>query len=242
MRSLPAIFLTLIVTLPLSSHAQDYNTLLDIPQGATLVNLSATERNEVEQDLLIATLRFEAEDPDPKVVQDKINSMMKKAVDAAKKVKSIKVSTQQYSVYEFDRTRGKSTRRDMAWRGQQGLQIKGKVADELLKLSGELQKMGLAMNDLSYTISPELLENTRNAMLEAAIAKLKTKAERTAKALSKTKSEFLQINVDSGGNYSPMRHNRSAGTNMLKMEMAAPVAEPGESQITLTVSAQALLR
>ncbi len=222
--------------------AQDYKTLLDIPSGSTLVNLSATESVEVEQDMLIANLRFEAENIDPRAVQSEVNSMMKKALDLAVSVSSVKASTQQYYVHEYDRSRGQGARRDIVWRAQQGLMLKGKKADDLLKLAGDLQDIGLKMNGLNYMVSPELLEETRNGLLEDALEKLRVKADRTAKALGKTKTEFLQINVDTGGYYQPpMMRTMAMADGAMEKGMAAPVAAPGESQITLTVSTQALL-
>jgi predicted secreted protein len=226
------------------ANAQDYKTLLDIPEGATLISLSANERVEIEQDLLIANLRVEKEDADAKKVQDEINAIMTKALEEAKSVKSVKVSTQQYHVYQYDRNPGDSPRRNMVWRGQQGLEIKGKTADELLALVGKLQESGLTISGLSYTVSPELLEETRENLLEDALKKLQSKAERTAKALGKSTVDMLQINVDIGGYYpAPMMARAVAMDSMsAKAEMSAPVAAPGESEVNLTVSANVLLK
>ena len=224
------------------AQAQDLNTLLDIPKGATLINLSATERVEVEQDLLIVNLRYQAENKDATAVQDEVNSKMQAALDAAQKVRNVKIKTQQYYVHEYDRSRGKSSRKDMVWRAQQGLQIKGKKADDLLELAGKLQEMGLIMNGLNYAVSPELLEETRNNLLEDALGKLRTKAERTSAALGKKSTEFLQINVDTNSGYQPRMHRAMAmDVSMAKAEMSTPVAEPGESQNSLPVRANALL-
>jgi len=242
---LPYFTALLLIALPLTAQAQDYKTLLDIPEGATLVNLSATESIEIEQDLLIATLQYQAEDKDAKIVQNEVNSAMQKALDEAQKVDSIKVTTQQYYVHQFDANPSRdAARRNMMWRGQQSLQIKGMAADDLLELAGELQDLGLTMNGLSYNVSPELLEKTRNGLLEVALGKLTEKANRTAKAIGKDDVEFLQINVDMGGNdYNPrVMRSMAMDAPMAKMEMAAPVAAPGESTMNLTVSAQALLR
>ena len=236
-------FFIITLSIPTFSYAQDYKTLLDIPEGATLVNLSANERVEIEQDLLTADFQYQEEDADAAQVQDTINKAMSKALAEAEKVSSVKASTQSYYVHQYDRSRGDGARRDMIWRGQQGLQIKGKKADELLELSGELQKMGLAMNGLSYSVSPDLLEETREALLEDAIEKLTAKAERTAKALGKSSVEILQINVDTGGEFHPpMMRAMAMDAGMAKMEMAAPVAAPGESQVMLNVSAQVLIK
>lgn len=226
--------------------AQDYKTILDLPEGSALVSLSASERVEIDQDLLIATLRYEADNADPSALQDEINKAMQKAVDAAKKVSTVKVATQQYYVYEYDPNQDKPlSPKQKMWRGQQGLMIKGKQADDLLKLAAELQTMGLKMEGLTYTVSPELLEETRESLLESALVKLKAKADRTAKALGKSTSELKQINVDMGGYY-PQPYMARGGAVMdamaMKAEVAAPVAAPGESEITLTVNAQALLK
>jgi predicted secreted protein len=229
---------------PAAVHAQDYKTLLDIPDGATLVNLSATERVEVEQDLLVASLRYETKNRNPKALQDEINTVMEKALAASKKVSTVKVSTQQYHVYEYDENAGK---RDLppnkTWRGQQGLMVKGKNAADLLELVGTLQDLGLKVSGLNYTVSPELLEQTRESLLEAAMAKLTAKAERTAKSLGKKEVDFKQINVDMGGYYpQPAMYARDNMEMAVSAKMAAPVAAAGESEITLSVNAQALLR
>lgn len=248
MRMLPLLALALM--LPFSAHAQDYNTVLDVPDGATLITLSATERLEVDQDLLIATLSYEAENESASKLQDEINKVMAEALTEAKKVESVKVSTQSYQVYPYDYQpnpnpkAGEDTRIIRKWRGSQSLMLKGKTPDDLLNLAGKLQGAGLNITNLSYTVSPELLEDTQNAMLEDALKKLKTKAERTAQALDKTQSDLLQVNVDVGGYY-PQPVMMARGAMMAKADMAmesAPVAAAGQSEITLTVTAQALIK
>lgn len=243
-------FILLCPALP--AFAQDYKTLLDIPEGAALVNLSATERLEVDQDLLAATLYFEAQNKDPKALQDEINSVMKKALDATKTAGEVKTSTGQYYVYpyDYDPTPQPIKKGDLreplvrVWRGSQEIMLKSKNAEQLLGLTGKLQEMGLSMRGLGYTISPDLLEETQNSMLEAALKKLQTKADRTAKALGKSKANLLQVNVDTGGYYpQPMMLARNdAIPTGLSKEMAAPVAQAGQSEITMTVSAQALIK
>lgn len=225
--------------------AQDLPTLLDIPAGQSLVNLSATERVEVDQDLLMASLQYEAVNKNSTALQDEINTKMAKAVELAKKVGSVKITTGGYYVYLYDPDPN-TERNDMEWRGAQSLQIKGKKADELLKLVGDIQAIGLSMQGLNYSVSPELMEETQNSLLEAALGKLKTKAERTAKALGKTSADLLNVNVDIGGGHMyaqpMMARAEMAMDSTAGMKMAAPVAEPGQTDITLTVTATALLK
>ncbi len=246
---LTALFAVLSFTLP--AAAQDYKTLLDIPAGQTLINLSATERVEVEQDLLVATLQFESQDSDPRALQDRINEIMKKALDKAKTFPDVKVSTQQYYVYphEYDpnprpyQPNEAPRKLERTWRGQQGMQLESKQADALLKLSGEIQAMGLTMTGLNYTLSKELMESTQESLLEAALQKLTSKAQRAARALGKSKAELLEVNVDMGGYYpQPGMQAMTMGAEMGAVRMDAPVAEPGESDISMTVSAKAMLK
>lgn len=236
---------TVFITSLSLAQADDLKTILDLPSGSTLVNLSATERQVVTQDLLIANLRFEYESEKPRDVQNEINKAMQKALDRAKPYKTVKAATQQYNVYEYDINRGKkNVLPKKVWKGRQGLMVKGKNQDDVLKLVGELQDIGLSMNGLSYQVSPELLEETRDQMLEVALTKLMKKANRTAKAIGKSSAEMKTINVDTNGYRPP--HVYRAKAMMMSADspesMAAPVASAGESDITLTVNAQALLK
>ncbi|MCF8496587.1 MAG: SIMPL domain-containing protein [Alphaproteobacteria bacterium] len=243
---LPALILTALLLLPAPAFAQDMNTLLDIPDGATMVNLSVNERVEVDQDLLVANLQIQAENNDGRALQDEINKTMKKAVDAAKAAPTVKVSTQSYQVYPYDQNpdpkRGENIIRK--WRGSQELMLKSTDSTALLKLTGDLQEMGLNITSLNYTVSPELLEETQNSLLEGALLKLKTKADRTAKALGKNTVDLLNINVDTGGYYPQPMMMGGVAMDMMsaKAEMASPVAEAGQSEISLNVSAQVLIK
>lgn len=245
------VFLTiLLLCLPFApASAQDYQTILGIPEGQTLISLSASEEVEVQQDLLIANLEVNMQDDDPEALQDDINKAMEKAVALAKKYPSVKVATRQYYVYPYDYdpnprpvdgSAPQQTKR--SWRGSQGLELKGAQANELLELTGELQSMGLVMNGLNYTLSPALLEQTQESLLEAALTKLKAKAERAAKALGKTSADLLEVNIDMGGGYSPQPMMRTMAMDSGAAKMSAPVAEPGQSTVNLTVSARAMLK
>jgi predicted secreted protein len=247
--TVPLAALLLSLTPFASAQAQDLNTLLDIPEGATLISLSATERVEVDQDLLVSTLSIEARNADATVLQDEINKVMTKALEEAKAFKTVKISTQSYQVYPYEyvpdnQKNGEKPQIVREWRGSQSLMMKSKTPDDLLKLAGVLQKMGMNTTGLSYTVSPELMEETQNSLLEAALKKLKTKAERTAAALGKSQADLLNVNVDVGGYYpQPMMMARGGMESAMDAKaMAAPVAAAGQSDITLSVNAQALIK
>ena len=58
-----------------------------------ILNISATERREVEQDLLVANLQYSAEGPKARDIQNEVNEAMAKAVKEAKKVDEVKINT-----------------------------------------------------------------------------------------------------------------------------------------------------
>jgi len=241
----------LMLTLSTPAFAQDKDSSAITPQeGRTVLAISATETKEVPQDLLITSLRYEAEGKDAKAVQNEINNAMKKALEKAKAVPGLTIFTEQYYVYPHETYEPRPANgqpqkvKEKIWRGSQSIQIQGKDSDVLLTLVGQLQDSGLLVNSLTYTLSPEKAEDIKDSLIEAALIKLKTRAERAAKALGHTKTELVEVSVDSAQNFghAPMmaRSMDMAGGAMEKA--AAPIAEPGKTEISLNVSARALLK
>lgn len=218
--------------------------------GETILNISATERVQVQQDLLIASLRIERENADAKTVQAEINEIMKKSVDTAKAVPTVKTSTGQYYVYQYDPNPNPQPLKAgekpaLKWRGTQTIDLQSTNADDLLKLAGILQDSGLIMNGLTYSLSPEKADEAKDNLMEAALAKVKARAERAAAAMGKTRTDLVEVTVDTADNmvHPPMMMRAMAMDAGGAMEKsAAPSAEPGETEITLTVSARALMK
>jgi len=132
----------------------------------------------------------------------------------------------------------------MVWKGSQSVQLKSKNAEALLELAGKIQGAGFLMGGLNYTLSPEVAAQVQDEMLEDALKKLQARAQRAAKALGKNTAELKEINTQ--GNYAPVQKSYHRGVQMeaiaMSADMAAPVASPGETTITMNVNAKALLR
>jgi predicted secreted protein len=231
------------------AKAQNNNGLNLPPEGQTLINLSVTETRSVPQDLLIASLRIEIEDETPMAIQKKINEAMTQALDLAKPNKDIKTSTGSYSVYKneipirVNPTTGVQEYKT-TWRGSQTITMESKKSDALLDLTGKIQGLGFAMNDLSYTISPATLENVRDELVVEALKKLQSRAGVIAKTLGKANYDLIDVNVDTGGQIMPMMKTMVARAEvaMDSAAMPAPVAQAGESEVSLSVSARALIK
>jgi predicted secreted protein len=247
------LFVSLIIlsmSVSASVSAQEYDGLKLPPQGTTILHLSATETQKVPQDLLIASLRIEADGTDLVQVQDTVNKAMAAALELARKNTDLKVTTGGYSVYPYDPTppnpapQNQNEKLPQRWRAQQTLDIQSLKPDAVLKTAGELQAKGFAMNNLGYTLSPEKYETVQDSLLEKALAKLENKAALAGKALKKEKVEMLDVNLSPSGPVYPMMYARAemAMDMGAQKTMAAPVVAAGESDVSLSVSARVLLK
>jgi predicted secreted protein len=208
------------------------------PAGHTLVNLSASERTTLPQDLLTAALRIEARGAEPRKVQDDINKAMTKALALAKAVPTVKTSTGGYQVYEQ-----RLERNVRVWQGQQTVQLESKDSAALLDLAGKLQGAGFAVSGLNWSLSPERAESVRDELLVKALGNLKAKAALVARTLGKSGYELTDVNLDGAPQPVPMyRAVRMEMAMAADGAVAAPVAEAGETEVVVGVSARALLK
>jgi predicted secreted protein len=207
--------------------------------GQTLINLTVTERTSVGQDMLSADLRIEIDDQDAAEVQNQINVVMAQALAMTRDIDGIDVSTGYYGVYQFNPDPS-GNRADEMWRGNQSITLQSRDSAALLELAGRLQAMGFLMNQLSYSLSTERADEVRDNLMEAALQRAQQKATRAAAALGKTKVDITSVDIDSqsGGYAQPMMMRAMAAD--ASMEMAAPSAEAGETEVTLTVRVQAV--
>jgi predicted secreted protein len=241
------IALCLLVVPFSAANAQNSFDLTELRDGETLLNISATETRQVPQDLLVAILQYSAEGLDKRTLQNEVNTNIKTALDEIKKVEAVKYATQGYRIYEFTlpATVPNVTQPDRRmWRAQQSIEVKSKDAAALLDLVGKLQDSKLDLQDLSYTLSPELFEQTTNELVTDALKKLQVRADQAAKTLGKSGVTFVEVNVQGNGYARPqmMRSYAMADSMEMAKGMAAPSAEAGESDVSLTVDTRALLK
>ncbi|WP_218459929.1 SIMPL domain-containing protein [Rickettsia sp. TH2014] len=215
---------------------------------SSYLNIYVTQQMDVQEDLLISSVRIEKDGVDPKSVQNEINSIMAAAIKIAKQP-DINVSTGQYNIYQYDEEQNTSNKekkvKKKKWRGTQVLSLQSKSPEVLLSVIRQLQNEGLLIQSLNYTLSNDKRDAIRNSMIESAIAKLKQQAMRVAKALGQEYSRFTMINVDTGlGARPPMPIYRNAIPALGVMSDVAmmPSAEPGTSTVSITVSATALFK
>ena len=105
----------------------------------------------------------------------------------------------------------------------------------LLKLAGALQSDGLSTSALTYEISPETVRGAEQDLTAEALVGLDDRATSIAEQMHLTVLRYRDLrvgNAETGGRPMP---------RFAAMAVAAPVAEPGEATIRVTVEAELLL-
>lgn len=202
----------------------------DADRRATVLHLSQTAERTVMRDLLRIELRVEEVGPDARSVQNAINRRMAAALDRVHQVQGVRLETGAYNVGE-EHPQNSGVR----WRGSQAIALTGRDADSMLKLAGTLQSDGLSTSALGYEISPETIRGAEEDLTVEALAALDHRAVSIAGNMQLAVLRYRDLrvgNAETGGRPLP---------RFGAMAMAAPVAEPGEAVIRVTVEAELLL-
>jgi predicted secreted protein len=202
----------------------------DVQQPVTVLHLNQMAERTVIRDLLRIELRVEETGADARTVQTAINRRMAAALDRARQVQGVRVETGNYNVGE-ERPQNGPTR----WRGSQSVILIGKDADSMLKLAGVLQSDGLSTSSLAYEVSPETVRGAEEDLTAEALAALDHRAASIAGHMHLGVLRYRDLhvgNAETGGRPVP---------RFAAMAMAAPVAEPGEAVVRVTIEAELLL-
>jgi len=216
------------------SHAQTTVTSADQDKTTTL-HLQERAERMMPRDRLRAVLRVDATDADPVKLQGEINRRMAAALDRARAATGITVATGGYTVYQ-ERPDPKAPPR---WHGMQSLSLLGRDAAALLALTGSLQQDGLMVGALSYELSPEAARSVEDELTATALARLKERGARIAQALNLTVERLRDLRVGNANGTQPIPRAMSAMKS--DVAMPAPVAEPGEAEVSVMVDADLVL-
>jgi predicted secreted protein len=198
----------------------------------TVLHLSQTTTRKVARDLLRVELRVEETGAAPLALQSAINRRMAAALARAHQLPGVEVETGAYGVNQEQPPHGPPQ-----WRASQSLILTGKAADTVLKLAGALQSDGLLMSSLDYQVSPETVRGAEEALTAEALAGLDHRAAAIAGRMHLSVLRYRDLRVGNAETGEPPTPRFA----MMATAMPAPVAEPGEAAIRVTVSAELLL-
>jgi predicted secreted protein len=190
----------------------------------TVLHLSQTAESSVLRDILRIDLRVEETGADPLAIQAAINRRMAAALDRAHQAQGVQVETGSYAVGEERPQSGPAH-----WRGTQSLILRSKASDAALKLAGALQSDGLLMSSMAYEVSPETVRGAEEDLTAEALAALDRRAASIADRMHRTVLGYRDLHVGNAQTEGrPVPRFAAAA-------MAAPVAEPGEATIRVTI-------
>ena len=243
----PLLTLLAVAGLATPALAQDNTTTLP-PAGQTFFDISVSEHESLPQDTLGAELRYELDGTSANDIQDRINKNMAAALAEARKVTSVKTSTDNYNVYMYDtgettdpRT-GQPVKTAKKWRGAQSIRLESTDSTKLLELAGKIQSMGFVMNGLTYSLSREKSDSVGDELMTRALKSLGQKAKLAASALGKNTYDIVSVTVNNAAPPPPYVMARAMAKSAAIEGMAAPVAQASETDVTLTLNARILLK
>lgn len=205
------------------------------PAAPTVLHLSATARQRVVRDRLRVDLRADQNGADPRTVETAINRLMGQAVAKAREVQGVEVETGSYAVY-----RETPPDRPQTWHGSEELGLTGTDSGALLKLAGELQTLGLVMSGLGYEASPEAVRGAEDDLTVDALSALDRRAAAIARQLHLSVLRYSELHVGNAQSSGPPPP-RFAAMAAAPRAVPAPVAAPGETTVSVTVTAAVLL-
>jgi predicted secreted protein len=201
------------------------------PLQYNVVNLQASARREVPQDLLRATLFVESQDSDPAALNKRLNTWMNEALQDSRAFATVKVSSgnrQSWPVY------GKQGRTIEGWRSRAELRLESRDFAAAGLLLAKLQKQ-LQIGQLDFSLSDSAMQQAEAALLTDALAAFRAKAQVVQGALGSKGYRVVQIHVQPGMEGSPPPMVAMRKGMLAAAAMPAPEVEGGEMVVSVTV-------
>ncbi|PVV11294.1 MAG: hypothetical protein B6D77_07115 [gamma proteobacterium symbiont of Ctena orbiculata] len=155
------------------------------------IQLHSSATAEVENDTLIAVLYAQKEGSDPGVLTDSVNQLIAQAISEAKGREGIKVQTLGYQtspIYQQQRFTG--------WRVRQSIRLQSMHSDKLSILLNKLQST-LALESISYAISPAQREKVEESLTLQAIDAFRRRADLVTKQFGRSQYRLVDMTIQS---------------------------------------------
>ena len=202
----------------------------------TVLHLSETATREVRQDRLTIEMRADVSGPDAGRVQATINRRMAAALERAKAAPAVRTETRGYWVQ-----RERPANAPARWHGVQTAALIGTDTAAVLKLAGELQQGGLVMSRLTYDVAPDTMRAAEDDLTTAALQRLKERVDHVARDMGLVLRSFRDLRVGNVAGNQPPPRPLFMGARAEAAAAPPPAAEPGETTLTVTASADVVL-
>jgi predicted secreted protein len=173
------------------------------------------------------TLATFAESRDPADVATAINRDMDWALQIARAVDGVDVSTAGYQTYPVHKDNVIHS-----WRGQQNLMLEGTDHEAIGRLVGRLQEK-LQVKSMQFSVSDDRRRAVENRLIGRALEAFRERAGIIGGNLEARGYRIVELNVNTSSQRPPVPYQ----ARMASMDAVAPVvSEAGESDIRVTIS------
>jgi predicted secreted protein len=208
---------------------------MPMPPAPPSVTVTGSATASVANDRMQASLRAEADNASAAAAANQVNATIGRALAMAKSVPDIKVTTTGYSTYQVaDKPNAQR------WRVVQTITLESSDFTAAATLITRLQdEGGLLLSNMGFSLSDKKRRETEDDLTQQAIKAWQDRAQRAAQGLGFDAWRPGHVSVQTeGGRVYPMARMQALEARAA----AAPVAvEAGTSEVTVTVSGEALL-
>lgn len=215
--------------IPIAAQAQGGAGLAE-----TVLHIAESAEVTRAPDEVVASLRAEARAGTAAAAQEAVNRAVSAAVERARGVPSVRVTTGRYWTNRVDEGR--------SWQATQTLTLRGGDGAALLELTGALQGGGLALNGLQWMLTRDAARAAREEASHLALDALRRRAEAVAGQLGLQLVGLREVRIDvpdHGPRPMPMAMARAAGASA---SATPPVAMAEDVVVGASVSAVVVMR
>ncbi|HTP99252.1 MAG TPA: SIMPL domain-containing protein [Casimicrobiaceae bacterium] len=209
----------------------------EAPPPTPVVTLSASATASVPNDRMQASLRVEADNPDPARAAAEVNAKMAKALARAKATQGVEAQTSGYSSYQMTDKNGQPNR----WHVTQSLTLESSDFATMASLLTRLQADdGMLLSSMGFSVSPAARQKAEDALTQQAIKGWQARAQNAAKGFGFDAWRAGHVSIGTGE--PPIRPQP-----MLRMQAASAMSAPpvnvegGDTDVTVTVTGEAIL-
>jgi len=217
------------------STAGSQTTLIEGLAPQPVITITASASSEVPNDRMLAMLRAEADSTDAAQAANIVNQRMARALSQAKAASGVEAKTMGYSSYQIS-----EPNRPLRWRVSQTLALE---SGDFVALSALVSKLqggeSLLLSGLTFSVSPTARHAAEDALTTQAIHSWQQRAQNAARAFGAGDFRTGRVTIQTNDYGRPQPMFKAGG---VAATAVAPVsAEGGTSEVTVTVSGEAIL-
>jgi len=207
--SIRIILALILLSSSLLSYANDHNQYDQI-------SLQAMASQEVENDVLVATLRVQENGANPATLTNKVNTKMKQLLEQSARHKDINSHTTGYNSRPFHKNGSIKS-----WQVSQSITLSSQNFEQLGKLIADINSLA-TVQSMTFRVSDQLFKDTKALLLKQAISNFSDKAKLIAQQFGKPLYRLVHIDIDR--NQSNPSHRMERTMMMADMASSAPPA------------------